>query len=655
VIERTAGFNSLFRFGETMLTRKSLCCLLGVLLAAAEAMAQQPQPDYTKPRSHFPNFIAPYSGRTVEKASVANSTRAAESLADGKLRLSLSDAIALALENNLDLAIARYNLQIADTDILRTKAGADARGVASGLVQGTPGGGIGGFGSGAPGAGAGGTSGGAGGAGTGAGGLVQSTIGTGAPVQSYDPALTSIAQIEHAIFPLTNTVTTGTPQFNQNSATVNFNYNQAWATGTSLQVGVNNDRVTSNSLFETLVPAITSSFRATVRQRLLSGFGLGPNTRFIRIAKNNREISDIAFRNQVVATVTQIQNIYWDLVNAAEELKVRQRSVALAQKTLDDNRKQAELQAIAPIEVMRAESELDARRQELITAETAFQLQQLLMKNAVMRDVAAPAIAAAEVIPTDTMTVAQTEPVVPTQDLIADALAHRPELAQARIDLTNREITRKAARNALLPAVDLVAFYGGTGQAGVQNPFLADVPPTPLPSTGFSEAFRRGFNGSSPDYAVGFQMNIPLRNRAAQADQVRSELEYRQAELRYQQLQNQIRIEVQNAQFAVTQNRARVESARKARDLAQRTYEIEQKKLALGASTSLSLLQVGRDLALAESNLVAATTTYQKSRVELDRVIGTTLEHNGISMDDAELGHVRNMPVIPGVATTTDR
>jgi outer membrane protein TolC len=636
-------------------TRSKCWAVVVAMIASSLIAQQQSQPDYTKAKSHFPNLFAPYQGRTVQKASVLNSARTSQALSDGKLRLSLSDAIALALENNLDLAIARYNLQIADTDILRTKSGATARGVASGLVQGTPGGGVGGFGTGAPGAGAGGTSGGAGGAGTGAGGLVQSTIGTGAPVESFDPNVTSVAQIEHASFPLSNTVTTGTPLLQQNTSTVNVDYTQAWATGTSLDVGFNNSRLTTNSLFETLVPALNSSFRATVRQRLLSGFGLGPNLRFIRIAKNNREISDIAFRDQVIATVTQIQNIYWDLVNAAEELKVRQRSVALAQKTLDDNKKQAELQAIAPIEVMRAEAELDARKQELITAETSFQLQQLLMKNAIMRDVAAPEIAGAEVIPTDTMAVAENEPVVPIQDAIAEALSHRAELAQARIDLTNREISRKAARNALLPTIDAVAFYGGSGQAGVQNPFLSGAPDAPIVPSGFTEAFRRSFNNSSPDYAVGVQMNIPLRNRAAQADQVRSELEYRQAELRYQQLQNQIRIEVQNAQFAVTQNRAKVDSARKTRDLAQRTYDIEQRKLELGASTSLGLLQVGRDLAVAESNLVTATTTYEKSRVELDRVIGSTLEHNAISMDEAETGQVSRTPVIPGVARTETR
>jgi outer membrane protein len=618
-------------------------------LMLAGPLPAQRNADFSRAPSQFPNFIAPYQGRTVPEPSFANSSRAEGAVQNGKLMLSLSDAIALALENNLDLAIARYNLDIADTDILRTKAGATARGVASGLVQGTPGGGIGGFGSGAPGAGAGGTSGGAGGAGTGAGGLVQSTIGTGAPVESFDPTVVSTAQIQHSAEPLSNLVTTGTPLFQQNTGTVNINYSQAFATGTSIQVAFDNSRQTSNSLFSTLVPVLNSAFQVTLRQRLLSGSGLGPNLRFIRIARNNREISDIAFRNQVIATVTQIQNIYWDLVNAFEDVSVKQRSLALAQKTLEDNRKQVELQAIAPIEVVRAESEVDTRNQELIVAQTNLQLQQLLMKNAISRDLGESELARAEVVPTDKMLVPATEPAVPVQDLVAEALAHRPELAQARIDLTNREITRKAARNALLPTVDLIGSYGGTGQGGSPNPLLATPPEQPIPVSGFTDVFGRALNGSAPNYTVGVSMTLPLRNRAAHADQVRSELEFRQAQLRLKQLQNQIRIEVQNAQFAVQQNRARVNSARKARDLALRTFDIEQKKLGLGASTSLQVLQVGRDLAIAESNLVTATTSYEKSRVELDRVIGATLENNRISISDAEKGTVRSAPVVQGV------
>lgn len=270
------------------------------------------------------------------------------------------------------------------------------------------------------------------------------------------------------------------------------------------------------------------------------------------------------------------------------------------------------------------------------------------MKNAITRNLSDADVAAASLVPTDTIAVPQNEPVVPTQDLIAEALSHRPELAEARIDMTNRQISRKAAKNALLPALDFVGFYGGSGLAGVPNPLSSSN--AGLPVSGFGDVFTRTFNNSSPDYSVGFTLSIPLRNRVAQADQVRSELEFGQAELHLQQLQNQVGIEVRNAQFALMQNRARVVSARKGVDVAQRTLEIEQKKLALGASTSLQVLQVGRDLAVAESNLVTATTAYAKSRVELDRSIGATLVNNGISIDDAENGVVHALPHMSGIA-----
>src|SRR3954470_812447 len=236
-----------------------------------------------KPASHLPNFFAPYTPRQVPEPRVANSGRLDSLLRNGRIMLSLEDAIALALENNLDLAIARYNLAIADTDVLRAKSGNAVRGVATGLVQGTPGGGVGGFGAGAPGAGAGGTSGGAGGAGSGASGLVQSTLGAGAPVDSYDPSLIANMTVEHSSVPLSNTVTTGVPLFQQNSGQANFTYVQAFPTGTRMTVDFNNSRSTNNGLFSTLVPQLSSDFRITLRQHLLSGFGIGPNLRYIRI------------------------------------------------------------------------------------------------------------------------------------------------------------------------------------------------------------------------------------------------------------------------------------------------------------------------------------------------------------------------------------
>jgi len=602
-----------------------------------------------KPASHLPNFFAPYTPRQVPEPRVANSGRLDSLLRNGRIMLSLEDAIALALENNLDLAIARYNLAIADTDVLRAKSGNSVRGVATGLVQGTPGGGIGGFGAGAPGAGAGGTSGGAGGAGTGASGLVQSTLGTGAPLESYDPILVASMNIQHSSAPQSNIVTTGVSRFQQNSGIANFSYSQAFATGTQLMLDFNNSRATNNALFSTLVPEIRSDFRFTFRQHLLSGFGLGPNLRFVHIAKNNREISDVAFRNQVVATVVQIENIYWDLVSAFETVRVNEQSVALAEKTVSDDRAQVKIGNLAPIEVTRAESELAQRREDLLIAQTQLQLQQLLMKNAITRNLSDRVLASAPVIPTNLVALPAQEPVVPVEDLIQDALVHRPELVQTRIDLTNRDISRKGARNALLPTVDFVAWYGGSGLAGVQNPLNTEVPPSSIPTTGFTNAFTQLMHTDFPDYAVGLSVNLPIRNRGAQADQVRSELEYRQAQMRSLQLQNQVGIEVRNAQFAVEQNRARVDTARQARDLASQTFDIERKRFALGASTSNDVLHRQRDLAQAESTLVNAMSAYAKSRVELDRSTGSLLSRYGIVLDEAESGNVNTLPTVPDV------
>ncbi len=644
------GMRDTYCNNRLQMTLKAILSI-GISLVALTSGAQN-LVDYSKPASHFPNLVGPYFAHQVPPPSFGNTPRIESLLKDGKLRLSLTDAVTLALENNLDLAIARFNLSIADTDIMRAKSGQSVRGVATGLVQGTPGGGVGGFGSGAPGAGAGGTSGGAGGAGGGASGLVQSTLGTGTNIDSFDPILNGGMNIEHASFPQSSTVLTGlnTP-LQQHVGLANFGYAQGFGTGTLMSVAFNNDRVTTNSLNSILSPEVDSGFRLTLRQHLLAGFGFGPNLRFIRIARNNREISDVAFRGQVIATVSQIQNIYWDLVNAYEDVKVKERSLELAEKTLSDDREQVKIGAIAPMEVMKAESEEAARNQDLLLSQNGLQLQELLVKNAITRDLSDAVLASASVIPTDTMSIPEKEPVTPLQDLIGDAQAHRPELAEARMDLNNRDITRKGAANALKPQVDLVAWYGASSLAGETNPKYGG---SPVPRSGFSNAFADLFKNNTPDYAVGLNVSIPLRNRGAQADQIRSQLEYRQAQLHLQQLQNQIGIEVRNAQFALIQNRSRVEAARKARDLAQQTFEVEQKKKALGASTSNLVLQADRDLAQAESNFVAAMSTYEKSIVELDRATGLTLAHTGIEVEEAVEGQVKQLPHFAGVAPSKD-
>src|SRR6202011_2335144 len=262
----------------------------------------------------------------------------------------------------------------------------------------------------------------------------------------------------------------------------------------------------------------------------------------------------------------------------------------------------------------------------------------IFLKNAVTKSPSDPLLEAMPVIPTDRMQANQIQAASEIQELIAQALQHRPELAETDVDLLNRQISRKAARNALLPSLSLVGFYGGSGLAGPLNPLCPDC--TSSVPVDYSGALRNAFNNSSPDYYIGLNLSIPIRNRVAKADQYRSELEYRQAELRREQLKKQVRIEVRNAQYALEQTGARVEAARKARNLAQRTFDITKKEQELGAGSSYQTLTAQRDLSLAELDLVSARTIHEKAKVELDRAIGATLEHNGIQIQDALNGAV---------------
>jgi outer membrane protein len=641
--------------------------------AAPSSQATRPKPfrfaDYSQPRHHFPNPFAPYMPRHVPPPSLANTPRIDQLLQNGKLMLSLDDAVALALENNLDIAIARYNLPIADTDVMLANAGQALRGVNSGLVQGTPGGGVsvsisGTSTTGSQGGGAGGTTTGAGGAGTGSSGLVTSTLGVGAPIPSFDPIVTGTLQLDRNTTQSTSAFS-GVPFTTQNTGTVNFAYQQGFHWGTNMTVGFNNNRTTTNQPFSLLTPSLGTSFRFTLSQPLLQGFGLVSNTRFIRIAKNNREISDVAFRLQVITTVTQIQNIYWDLVTAYENVTTQQEALALAQKTLSDNQKQVQIGTLAPIEIVRAQSVVATDQQALTTARTNLELQQLLMKNALSRTLVDPALADAEVVPTSTLVLPAEEPVTPIQELVNDALSHRAELAESRIDLSNRDLTTKTAKNALLPTLSAFAYYGGSGVGGNVNPNVPicsststgfcvnprDIPPTfANGNVSYGASFGQLFDSTAPDKGAGLQLNIPLRNRAAQANQVRAELEFRQSQMRLQQLENQVRIEVRNAQFSLQQSRASVAAAQAAVDLAQQSFDAESKKYALGASTSTLVLQQQSALTQAKSTLVSAKSTYEKARVELDRATGLTLARLGIDVADAERGQVTHMPNVPYVA-----
>jgi outer membrane protein len=629
-----------------------------------------PQPvhlvDYSKPRAAFPNLLQPYKPRPLPDVNLSNSPRIDALLRNGKIYLSIDDAIALALENNLDLEIARFNLNIADADILRAKSGANILGVNTGVVQNTPGGGVGGLG-GTVGSGTGGTTVAPGGAGTGTNGLVSSTLGIGSPIVSFDPALTGTLQLDK-----NNTESTSifspVPIVAQNTYTSDFGYTQGFQWGGTLSAGFNNTHVTTNNPTTLLSPNLSSNMQFRLTQNLLQGFGFLPNTRFIRIARNNRKISDVAFRLQIITTVDQIENMYWDLVYAYENMKVQEESLTYAQKAYTDAQAQAEVGTIPPIQVVSAQSTVATNQQNLILAQNNLQLQELLMKNALSRSIEDPVLAAADVIPTSTMLIPQQEPSTSTLDLIAQALNQRAELTESRIDLDTRNMNNKTVRNAMLPTLDAYAYYGGSGIGGdVARPTCSGIitsncfnPANAAPPfvhggpVSYGGTVQQLFNGTSPDKGVGLSLNIPLRNREAQANQVRAQLEYLQAQVRQHQLENQVRIEVRNAQFDVRQNRAAVQAAQSAVDFAGQSLNSEQEKLKVGLSTQTAVLQQASVLTGAESNLVSAKAAYEKSRIELDRATGLLLEHSGIDVADATRGQVTRLPSVPYVEPRKD-
>jgi len=633
-------------------------------LAPAQPRAVHLQ-DYSKPRSAFPHILQPYLPQELAQPQFANSPRIDSLMREGKIYLSIDDAIALALENNLDLEIARYNLNIADTDYLRSKSGANILGINTGIVQNTPGGGVGGLG-GTVGSGTGGTTVAAGGAGTGTNGLVSSTLGIGPTITSFDPVLTGTLQLDKNDTESVSSLAP-VPILAQNTYTANFAYTQGFQWGTTLTAGFNNTHLTTNSPTSLLTPDLGSNFQFKITQNLLQGFGALPNTRFIRIARNNREISDVAFRLQIITTTDQIENMYWDLVYAFENVRVQQEALTYAQKALDDSKRQAQVGTVPPIQVVSAQSTVATDQQNLIVAQNNLQLQQLLMKNALSRSIDDPVLGEADVIPTSTMQVPQEEPVIPTQDLISQALDHRAELVESRIDLNSRDLSSKAVRNAMLPTLDAFAYYGGSGVGGTVA--LPACPPgtvssrcyTTLPppfrttnSVGYGGTLNQLVNSTAPDKGIGLTLNIPLRNREAQANQMRSQLEYRQAQVRLHQLENQVRIEVRNAQFDVKQNRAAVQAAQSAVDLARQTFDADQQKLKVGLTTQTAILQDASTLTTSESNLVSAKAAYEKSRIELDRATGLLLDHSGIDVAEATRGQVTHLPQVPYVAPRPD-
>ena len=506
------------------------------------------------------------------------------------------------------------------------------------------------------GGGPGGTSVASGGAGTGVGGIVLTTNGGGPLPEAMDPVFTGTLQLQRQSTQELNPLFSGTSKLTQNTNIYNFAYNQGFITGTALTFGFNNSYTTSNSIFNTYSPAYQTTFNLQLTQHLLQGFGWGINGRFIVQAKNNRRIADSAFRQQLLYTINQVEQIYWGLVSAYEDLLAKQRALAQSARLLEDDKKALEIGTMAPLDVVSANSQVETDKQAVIASQSNLEYQQLLMKQAIARSLEDPTLANAPVIPTDRVSLIETpEERQSADELVRQADANSPSIEQAVMNLKNDQITLKGERNGLLPTVDVYAFYGASGLGGSQSSDCVNFetgvacPPGQYPSVTYGTAFSNLFNSSSPNKGAGVNINVPIRNRQAQSAQARSELEYRQAQMRLQQLYVQTRMQVVNAQYALTNDRASVQSAQATRDYDRQSVDAELKKLHLGASTTALVLQQQRALAMAEGNLIAATAKYAIDRASLSQILANTLDLYGISITDAVTGNVKTAPVIPGL------
>lgn len=613
--------------------------------------------NFSKARGYFPNPIAPYLPINIAPGqNVLNSLTLAKLMRNGKIYLSLSDAVLLALENNYDIAIQRLNLDIADTDILRARAGSGLFGVNSGLVTGTLGGSTASVNS--VGGGPGGTTSGSGGAGAGASGLTLSTNGGGPTPENLDPTLQAQIELNREKTPSQNALFSGgLPATDTNTDQYNFTYNQGFITGTALQVTFNNTRETTNNPFSTYSPTLVSTFNAQITQHLLQGFGPGINGRFIVQAKNDRRIADSAFRAQLLYTINQVENIYWGLVSAYEEVAAEQSAAQQSANLVKDDEKQLQVGAIAPLDLVNVKSEHAADEQSLISAQSTLEYQQLLMKQAISRNLNDPAVANAPVIPTDRVNLEETPEELETADqLVREADQNSPSIEQAMLALKNDKITLKAVKNGLLPQVDVFAFYGAQGIGGAVSPYCNNNIfggginlCNKIPSRGYGDVASDLFNSTGPNKGVGVNINIPIRNRTARAEESRSRLEYEQEQMRLKQLYVQIRMQVINGQYALTNDRAAVQAAIANRNYNKQSLTAENKKLHLGAATAADVLQQERNLATAEASLISATAKYATDRAALADLLGITLDRYGISIVDAASGQITTPPTIPGV------
>ncbi|HTS61168.1 MAG TPA: TolC family protein [Candidatus Acidoferrales bacterium] len=611
------------------------CMVFAQSFAASEAAIRTP-----KPIKYVGPVLKPFhlEKRIVPPIKLANTGRLESLVRGGNLYLSAQDVIALVLENNLDIAVQRYSPLLAREALRRAEGGGFLRQVDTPVVAGPTSVSTTGIST---------TSNGlAGGSGIGGGGGIVSQIGPVPP--NLDPNLYINFQAGHLTQPQTITLLTNTTSLTQDYRSFYFQYSQQFITGTSAAFSWAGGRNYLNSSSPLLNPAVSGYFDLIVNQPLLQGFNVAVNNRNIRVARNNMKVSNLQVKLQVATTVSAALNLYWDLVSFNEAVRIKEKALETAQSLFEGNKKQVEIGALPAIEVTRAAVEVSSSKEDLLIAQTNVSQQEIVLKNALSRNgIENPWLDEVHIVPLDHIEVPETDEVRPVQDLINDAIENRVEVETKKINVDSQKMLLQGDKNGLLPSLSAFAEFTNHGLAGPPNPLQPGVAADPYfvggLGTVLSQVFRRNF----PDYSAGVSLNIPFRNRAAQADFVTDQLQLRQSELQLQRVLNQVRVDVKTALIGLQQARARYQTAVDARVLAEKSLAAEQKRFQSGVSTVALVIQAQRDLSGNQDAEVQATANYTHARIAFDMALGHTLETNHIVMEEALSGRVQRESELP--------
>ncbi len=579
-----------------------------------------------------------------------NSPRLRDLMRDGNLYLSLMDALALAIENNLDIELQRFSIPISATDTLRAQGGGLVRGldytissapagvggpqsplITQAATQSTPGTSVAS-------------------SALELGGLAEPqtnlsllgnvALSNGSQIPVFDPSIVANYNWAYQTTLQSNTSTTGTGVLNNYVQNANVGFQQGFGPGTQVSAAFNNTDTYTNAIRSSFSPFVNSNLGVTVTQPLLRGFGSDVNRRFIRIGKNEEKIGNLLFRQQLIETVYGVTRLYTDLVDLTEDVQVKTDTLAFAQKLFDNTQTQVDEGTQAPLELTRARAQVSASRQDLINSQGLLEEQEAILKNVLTRrGNEDPEVRNAKIIPTDSFNVPTSEETRPIEELLSDAYKNRPDVGQEGLQVANTELVLKGSRNNLRPELDLIANVQNNALAGTVNP-LAPGAPDPQLIGGYGSALAQLFGRANPTAEVGIQLTLPLRNRVAQADAVRDELQLRQTQVRERQLRNQVQLEVEDALIAMRRARASYEAAVETRKLQEEALDLEQIRFTEGVSTSFFVIQYESFVAQAKSTEVAARGSYFKARAALQRAVGSILDDNHVLFDSALNGHM---------------